>query len=230
MSEDQHNGADGESGAGREKRRYDSSRRRAQAGATREQILEAARRLFIARGYAGATMEAIAREAGVAVETVYAAFKSKRTVLARLVDLLVMGDTARGSLLERSGPQRVRAETDQRRQIALFAHDMAAIMGRMGPLFAVIRGAAISEPEIATLLQRLLAARFSNLHAFVRWVERNGPLRAGLATDEAAETVWTVSSAEIHQLLTVDRGWEPEHYERWLRDTLCLLLLEPERE
>lgn len=102
---------------------------------------------------------------------------------------------------------------------------MREIMGRVGPLFAVMRGAAITEPEIAELLQRLLLIRHENMAVFVQWLERNGPLRAGLSAAEAADVVWTMSSAEVHHLLTVDRGWTTERYEQWLADTLIALLL-----
>ena len=213
--------------AGRIKRRYNSTRRQAQARETRRQMLEAARHLFTSRGYAGTTMEALAREAGVAVETVYTTFGSKRAVLAGLVDVAVGGDDESIPLMDRPGPQRVRAEPDQRRQIALFAHDMTQIMGRVGPLFAVMRAAARSEPEIADLLQRLLATRHTTMHVFVQWLERNGPLRSGLTRDGAADTVWTITSAEIYQLLTGDLDWTSERYEHWVADTLVPLLLPP---
>jgi AcrR family transcriptional regulator len=209
----------------RKKRRYDSTRRQAQARETRQQILAAARVLFIAHGFAGTTMEAVAQEAGVAVETVYTAFKSKRTLLARLVDRAVGGDDEPIHILDRPGPQQVKSEPDQRRQLQLFASDMAQIMERVGPLFGVMRGAATTEPEIAALLERLLSARHENIGAFVRWLEHNGPLRSGLSEGEATDTVWTVTSAEVHHLLTVDRGWSRERYIQWLGDTLVLVLL-----
>src|SRR3954451_12480480 len=66
------------------KRRYDSSRRRAQAAATRVDILDAAQRRFEQSGYAGTTMEAIAAEAGVALKTVYVAFETKSGLLRAL--------------------------------------------------------------------------------------------------------------------------------------------------
>lgn len=212
----------------RPKRRYNSSRRQAQARETRRHILEAARRLFIARGYAGTTMEAIAREAGVAVETVYAAFGNKRAILARLVDVAVGGDDQPVAILDRPEPRRVQAETDQRRQLRLFARGMAEIMGRVGPLWGVMRAAAATEPEIAELVQSQLSARHANLAAVIRAVQRNGPLRAGLTSDEAADILWAESSAEVHHLLTVDRGWTADHYADWLGDTLTTLLLPPD--
>lgn len=212
---------------GRAKRSYNSARRQAQARETRRQILEAARRLFATRGYVGTTMEALAAEAGVAVETVYATFGSKRAVLARLVDISVGGDERPIPILERSEPQRMRAEPDQRRQLRLFAAGIREIMERVGPLFGVMRGAAATEPEIAELLRGLLVARHQAMGMVVQWLEHNGPLRAGLSADEAADTLWTLSSAEVHQLLTEDRGWAGERYERWLGDTLIALLLPP---
>jgi AcrR family transcriptional regulator len=173
-------------------------------------------------------MEALAQEAGVAVETVYGAFGSKRAVLTSLVDLAVGGDERPIPLLERPGPQRVRSESDQRLQMRLFAHDIAQIMERVGPLFEVMRSAAPNEPEIAALLQRLLAERRESMAVFVEWVARNGPLRADLSRDTAADTVWTLSSAEVHHLLRVDRNWTIERYEQWLGDILITVLLPPD--
>ena len=209
----------------RKTRRYDSTRRQAQARETRQQILAAARGLFITRGFAGTTMEAVAQEAGVAVETVYSAFGSKRTLLARLVDRAVGGDDEPMHILDRPGPQQVMLEPDQRRQLQIFARGMAEIMERVGPLFGVMRGAATMEPEIAALLHGLLTERRENLGLFVQGVVHHGPLRAGLSEDEATDTVWTLTSAEVHHLLTVDRGWSQEHYVQWLGDTLTLVLL-----
>ena len=208
------------------KRRYDSARRRQQAQETRRQILEAAHRLFLARGYSGTTVEAIAGEAGVAVETVYAAFRNKRTILARLVDVSVVGDDQPVPLLERRGPRDVQQERDQRRQIELFARGIREVMERAGPLFEVMRLAAATEPEIAALLEDLLGKRLEGMRFFVEALTKNGPLRAGFSPSDAADIVWTLTSPEVHRLLTVDRGWSGARYEAWLSDALARLMLE----
>jgi TetR/AcrR family transcriptional regulator of autoinduction and epiphytic fitness len=114
----------------RTKRKYVSHRRQAQARETQSQIVQASRRLFIERGYTGTTIEQIAVEAGVAVETVYATFGSKRAVLSRLVGASVVGDNEPVPLLEREGPQLVRRERDQHRQLEAFAHGISEIMER----------------------------------------------------------------------------------------------------
>jgi AcrR family transcriptional regulator len=207
------------------KRRYDSSRRQAQAQETRGRILEAARRLFTTRGYAGTTMEALAQEADVAVETVYAGFQSKRTVLVRLVDRLVLGDEAPKPLLAQAGPQQVMAARDQREQLQLFARSFTGIIARVGPIFVVVRAAALTEPEIGDLLQQMLRGRRETMQEIPGWLARNGPLRAGLTLAAAADTIWAIASPEMYHLLTVDAGWSQERFAAWLSDTLSAILL-----
>lgn len=207
------------------KRRYNSSRRKEQALETRRQIVESARRLFISRGYSGATMDAIAQEAGVSVETVYATFGNKRKILSRLIDVSLVGDEQPVPLLQRAGPQAVMKETDQRRQVELFAEDIYEIMSRMTPIFGVMRAAAQTDTEIAGMYESILSNRVQGLSAFVKGLMKNGPLRDGVTEEEAAETVWTLTSADVITLLMENRGWSPEQYKRWLTDMLKRSLL-----
>ena len=210
----------------RTKRKYVSHRRQAQARETQGQIVQAARRLFLQRGYTGTTIEQIAVEAGVAVETVYATFGSKRAVLSRLVGVSVAGDNEPVPFLERQRPQAVLEEQDQHRQIKMFAHSIREIMERVGPVFGVMRTAAETEPDIAALLQGILQERLQGMTQFVNWLAGNGPLRNRMAMADASEMVWTLTSAEVHHLLTVDRGWSADRYEAWLRDSLTRLLFD----
>src|SRR5919201_1637229 len=86
---------------GEPKRRYDSTRRRDQAAATRRSILAAAQRLFEQRGYTGTSMADVAREAGVALKTVYLAFETKSGLLRAVWHLLLRGDEADVPIHER---------------------------------------------------------------------------------------------------------------------------------
>ena len=181
------------------KRPYNSARRQAQARETRLKIIEAARVQFTSYGYAGATIEAIAQQAGVAPETIYAAFGNKRAILERLIDVSVGGDDGPVPLLERPGPQTVLHERDPRQQLQLFAADIATILARVAPLFEVMRAAAKTEPEIDDLLQGILRQRLDTMAKFVGHVA----LREGLDQAAAAETVWALSSPELFRLLTV---------------------------
>jgi AcrR family transcriptional regulator len=207
------------------KRRYNSTRRRAQARETRRQITEAARKLFTERGYTGATIEAVAQEAGVAPETIYAVFGNKRAILAHLIDISIGDDDEPILLLQRPGPQAVFQEQDPRQQLHLFAQDISAILERVAPIFEIMRFAAKTESDIADLLQNILRERLQNMELLVQHLSEQGPLKEGVVDLQAAETVWTLTSPEVFRLLTVDRAWTSEHYIQWLADTLTRLLL-----
>src|ERR1044071_4151751 len=135
-------------------RRYDSPRRREQAAATRLAILEAAELLFVRDGYAATTMAAIAKEAGVALKTVYVAFETKSGVLRALWNLRVRGDQADVPIQDRAWYREVLADPDPERALRHGAREARLVEGRAGGLFAVLRSAADSDPDIAALWGR----------------------------------------------------------------------------
>ena len=206
------------------KRAYDSSLRKQQASQTRLRILDAAQRLFTERGYGATTMESIASEAGVATDTVYASFRNKAGVLHKLLDLRVGGDDLPVAVLDREGPQRVRAEPTQRRQLSAFAADIAQILERARPVDEIVRGAAAVDPEIAALRAEMQELRYRNMRQLVSWLAARGPFRGG-SEEEAAAIIWTLASPEVHGLLRRDRGWTVDRYVAWLSDTLSRTLL-----
>ncbi len=207
------------------RRRYRSTRRHDQAQQTREAIIEAARILFSERGYAGATIGAIAQEASVAPETVYAAFGSKQAILAHLVNVLVVGDSEPVALLDRAFVRSTEQEPDQRQQIRMFAEQMSQIMGRMAPIFDIIRTAAKTEPEISEMRLGLLSGRRQGMRHFVRAVASHGPLREGASEDALADAVFALSSGEMFTVLTKDLGWTIDRYIAWLTEVLIATLL-----
>jgi AcrR family transcriptional regulator len=207
------------------KRTYDSSLRKEQASQTRLRILDSAQRLFSDRGYGATTMEAIATDAGVATDTVYASFGNKAGVLHRLLDVRVGGDEAPVAILDREGPQKVRREPSQRRQVAVFGADVARILERVRPVDDIMRGASGVDPEIAALRTRMQGLRYENMRQLVSWLASRGPLRGGISEEEAAAIVWTLASPGVHGLLRRDRGWSLDRYVAWLSDTLTRTLL-----
>ncbi len=206
-------------------RRYDSTLRRQHADQTRARILDAAERMFAKRGYGTTTMEAIASEAGVATDTVYAGFRTKPGVLHALIDVRIGGDDAPVALIDRPGPQAVRDERSQKRQIAGVAAGVAGVLERARPVDDIMRGAAAVDPEIAALRARIQADRYGNMRRFASWVAANGPLRGGMGQDEAAAILWTLASPEVHRLLVAERGWSSERYGAWLAGALTRVLL-----
>jgi AcrR family transcriptional regulator len=206
------------------RRPYRSERRREQAEQTRARVLAAAAELFTAGGYAGTSVAAIAAAAGVSAETVYAGFGTKRALLGELVQLAVRGGDPR-PVPEQEGPRTLAAQTDQREQLRLFAADIAGRLERAAPLVAVVAAAARSEPELGELLAKVHEVRRRNLATLVDALAANGPLR--IPDREALDTVWALTSPELHQLLVRVRGWKRRRYAEWLGETLAAVLLRP---
>jgi AcrR family transcriptional regulator len=207
------------------RRAYHSPRRREQAAATRAAILAAAQRLFERQGYAATTMAAIAREAGVALKTVYLAFETKAGVLRALWHLLLRGDTADAPVAERDWYREVLDETDPERQLRLNAHNGRVVKQRIGAVIEVIRAAAPADPDIGALWKRIQADFHANQGAIVARLEEKSALHAALDAERATDILWTINHPSVWQLLVVERGWSPEQYERWCADTMCAQLL-----
>ena len=130
-------------------RRYDSTRRREQAAATRLEILEAAQRLFERDGYVATTMAAVAAEAGVALKTVYLGFETKAGLLRALWHLRLRGDEADVPIAERQWYRDVIAEPDPERQLRLGAHNARLVKERAAKLMRVMRDAAAAPTPTA---------------------------------------------------------------------------------
>ncbi len=207
------------------KRKYDSTRRQVQAEETRRHIMDAAHKLFVERGYAGATIDAIAKEAGVALKTIYAVFENKRNIL---VALLNKSSSNNGEedlpMLERSGPKAVAQERDQRKQIKMFAQVIAGNLEGAAYVAEIIHVAAKTEADVAKLEKKLNGQRWQNMAYAVRTFAANGALRYKDETF-ATETVYTLTSPEVFLLLTRDRGMSKEEYVKWLADILTRTLL-----
>jgi len=210
------------------KRRYDSSRRRAQAEATRVEILDAAQRLFEARGYAATTMEAIAAEAGVALKTVYVAFETKSGLLRALWNHLLRGGQDETPIAQQDWYRDVVAEPDPGRKLALAAHASRVAKERIGAMLEVIRSAAYADEDIGGLWDRIQTEFHANQRVIV---ESLGPaLRSELDVATATDILWTLNHPNVCQLLVDERDWTWEQWERWFLDAARTQLLQERKD
>jgi TetR/AcrR family transcriptional regulator of autoinduction and epiphytic fitness len=205
------------------KRAYSSARRDAQARETRRSILDAAGLLFIAHGYAATTLQAIADQAGVAVQTVYAAFGSKRELMRQLIEATIAGDDNPGPVTEQAEAKGVAAEPDVRRRAELDAALARAIVQRVGPIVRVAEEAAASDPELATMMEKIKAARRDEMLVSARQLA--GPEGLRLDPDEAAATLYVLYSPHVADMLMRDHGWSPQRYQAWLARMLLETVL-----
>jgi AcrR family transcriptional regulator len=207
------------------RRRYDSPRRREQAAATRREILEAAQRLFEEQGYAATTMAAIAKEAGVALKTVYVAFETKSGLLRALWHLLLRGDEGEAPVGERDWYLEVLNEPDPAKQLRLNARNSRAGKERMCHVLEVIRTAASTDPDIAVLWERIQSDYLENQRAIIESIAKKKALKRGLDVDSAADILWTLNHPSLWQALVGERGWPPERYEQWCADAAVAQLI-----
>jgi AcrR family transcriptional regulator len=207
------------------RRPYHSPHRQEQARQTRRAILDAALRLFVRRGYSGASLAEIAQEAGVSLKTVEAAFGTKAKLLAALWDVSVVGDDEAVSLAERAWFREMLAEPDPRRQLALHARNARQIKQRVGALIEVVRVAAWSDPEIGARWRLIQDQFMENQRMVAESLAAKGALRPGLDAAGAAETLWMLNHPSVYCLAVFERAWSDDRYEDWLADAFIHQLL-----
>lgn len=197
---------------------------------TRSRILDSARTLFVEHGYPATTLTQVAEAAGVASDTVLHIFGSKRGLLAAVLDVTIGGDDDPVPVLDRPGPQAMRRETDQHRQVAMLALGITEQLERIRPVDDILRSAALVDTEARALRDDLqLRQRRRAMTQVASWIAANGDLKNKMTVENAADIVWTVTSPEVHHLLRDQCGWDAAQYQTWLHDTLESTLLQARR-
>ena len=210
----------------RPRRRYDATRRREQAEATRLRILSAAQRRFEADGYAATTIAGVAADAGVAVKTVYLSFESKSGLLRALWHRLLRGEKDTVPVGEQDWFRDPLSEPDPERRLRVYAGTARRVKSRIGPLLEVIRTAAPGDAEIAALWGRIQTDFHANQRTIVESLAADGALRADLGVDRATDLMWTLNHPANWHLLVTERGWSHDEFEAWLADAFCTQLLD----
>ena len=218
-------GVNPSSGAGRSRRKYDASGRRARAQRTRQDVIEAARRLFVERGFVATTITEIAAAAQVSPETIYKGFGSKNALVAAVARALIRGDADATPLRERPVITQIREESNPKRQLELYARLLTEVQPRVAPIVAVIREAGRADPGLEVTLRELEADRLEGMTEFASQLAAAGSLRAGVTARAAADILWAFNSPEMYELLVLRRGWSRARYGRWVAEQLTTALL-----
>lgn len=206
------------------KRRYDNSRREAQVRATRLKMIEAAKRLFVQHGYPATTIEAVAQAADTPLPTLYRLFGSKRALLAAVLDTSFGGDDEPVAFVARPAVRAALSEPDPTALVNAFAALARAFMERSSAILHVLVTAADVDPEAAGLLAEIRRQRLTGQARIVAALEARGSLDPDLDQSEAADIVYTLMSPDVHRILTVERRWSADRYERWLARSLGTLV------
>jgi AcrR family transcriptional regulator len=185
--------------------------------ATKQQIASAARGLFAANGYAGATITAIAAAAGIPAPTIYSAFGTK----ARILRAIAWGVTSTLDV-DRSHDAAL-AEPDPARGLRLAANIQRRQFEHMYDVIAIYAEAARTDPDIAQDLQTIMANRERAFRRHVAAIAAH--LAPGVSLSDAVDIYITLVLPEIYRTLVLERGWTVGQYENWLAGTLIRQLL-----
>lgn len=203
------------------RRGYRSEVRAEQAGETRRRVLDAAAPLFVARGYAGTTVAAVAAAAGVSPETVYGSLGGKRGLLDGVVAAAIAGPE--GVAVERQAwIAELMTRSDPQDRLRGWVAASCRTLARTSPLHAVVRGAADREEFAVTLRERLLRQRVQQVTALAGALLGDA-LR--VPVEDAGERYAALVSPETFHLLTAELGWSPERCRAWFTDLLLPDLL-----
>jgi AcrR family transcriptional regulator len=195
------------------------NRRQVAAQATRKEILETARRLFSDRGYANTSIQQIASESGVAIQTIYSSIGSKGSLILALNDLID----------EESGVAALAvdalSETNPENLLAKGVHITRQINERCGDVIRVLLTAEPSEPEVAIALAEGLRRHRRGMEELAGRLASMDALQPGTEPERAADVLSMMTAPASWRQLTHEAGWTFDDAEAWLTESLTKLLL-----
>lgn len=199
-------------------------RRRELAQESRAAVLARARELFLARGFGATTIAQIARSAGVSAESVYKNFRGKAGLVRAIQEQSLLG--ASGPPAELRSDRAQQTATDPIELMEQFGRFTAEISPLGAPIVLLIRDAAASgHADMAALLREVDDARYQRMLHNASQISARGLLRPGLSADEAADIMFTCTTAELYESLVLKRGWSPQQYGHFVANTLRANLL-----
>jgi len=202
------------------KREYRSPRRLAAARETRARICAAARELFLADGYAATSIRAIASAAGVAEKTVYLQFATKSAVLKMVVETAIVGNDEAVPAAAQSWFLEAVAETDLDRKLEQLVALTCDLHQRSGPVFAVARGAAAVDPDVAALWAAGKQGHLADMTRMARSFQETGLLPPGQDVESATTTLYVLLGPETWHLIRKELGQDETAYRTWLSNAL----------
>ena len=204
---------------------YEGPARQARTRRTRAAVVDAAQSLFVERGYAATTIEAISDRSDTPQATIYRLFSSKLGILKAVLDISIGGDDQAVSMADRPQVRALISDEDPKKRLAGFAALLREVMARVGPVHRILADAARSDEDAASLLAEIARQRHEGQRRIARSLARSGALKPGLRERDAADIIHAIASPEVYGLLVLDRGWSGERYKKWLSSILIDQLL-----
>ncbi|MGW3766349.1 TetR/AcrR family transcriptional regulator [Actinomadura verrucosospora] len=191
---------------------------------TRAKVIEAARELFVAQGYGATSLQEVADRAGVAVQTVYFVFGTKRALFKDVVDVSIAGDAEPVATLEREWFRAACAAPTAAVQLREHVCGTVEILGRVAPIMSMIAAAGAADPQIAAQWPDGPDPRYTVQRAAAEALVGKPDARPGVSAELAADLLFGLLSPQLYLLFVQDRGWAPDAWEEWVHATLAAQL------
>lgn len=140
------------------------------------------------------------------------------------MDVSFGGDDEPIAFGDRPDVQAARAESHPLELIRAFAPILRDFMERSSAITYVLSTAAQVDPEASRLLEDIRRQRHTGQRRIVEALSALEALDPGLDFSTAVDMTYAALSPDVHRILTVERGWTADQYERWLVRSLELLL------
>jgi AcrR family transcriptional regulator len=202
------------------RRPYRSAVRADSARRTRRAIVAAAGDLFVAKGYAAASLAEVATAAGVARPTVFAAFGSKAALLRQVLDEALAGDDDPVPVAQRPWYQPVWQAVTPAGVLEAYADVCVLIAGRTSRLFEVVHRAADDSPEAEELWQNLCDNRRAGARMVLEHALTLGTLADGLDLERGIDILSVFNDPAHYAQLVLGRAWPVDTYRNWLATTM----------
>lgn len=199
-------------------RSYRTDLREQQAELTRKRILDAARWLLVSGGYSQVTMQELAREAGVAYQTLFSRFGNKVRLAMELID------TGFPHVAEAlSWQAQIREAGDPVAWLRVMGTFSRRINEPCADLFRFMRESG--NPTLLGRFKETEVRRLATLSELGPQLEQTGRLRPELSGSDAVDVVWATAGSEMYSKLVLDQGWSPDRFEGWLGEALVHILM-----
>jgi|SRR5450759_1836782 AcrR family transcriptional regulator len=196
--------------------------KRERAEQTRARIMEAAYRLFTQHGYEATTMQAVADEAGVAVQTVYFTFHTKGGLLAA-IETRAGGGGEEGHDWRERQHLALLEERDARKVMAMWVAGTAVVLKRLTAFVELLGASLQMDTESVERRSRERDRWFQLL--IDRLVALNA-LKPELTPSRSMDIARGLVRLETHQEMTQHWGWSDEEWIEWMTGVLGRELLD----
>lgn len=198
------------------KRGYQSHLRAEQARQTRRAIVAAATDVFVDKGFAGATIDAVAAAAAVSRKTVFTSVGGKLELLKTALDWAITGDDQRVALAERDELSRALAAADPGELLDGWVNVLVDVDVRVARLFRALEVAADSDDSAAHLLRRFERQRLDGARRIVARLDDLGALTELMRRSDAVDIAWLAGDPALFNRLVGTRGWSQRRFREWL--------------